>query len=204
MFSVNLAGVVALSFAIPGVAAAQDEPNTIIVTLPKSRDVRSFGVAAQCPFYPVSDDSSQQASHPGDDLRKRLGLTVPKASFLVIVHRYAAHHTAQQWSVVAWRNADARWTVQRGGEAGGGLLQQPRVVWESQSWALPLEAGKALDELLINASTFEEPALGEEAYVGSLDSTMEIITPAGRRTVCWSGTLMGSLGAIAEHIMEPR
>lgn len=104
---------------------------------------------------------------------------------------------------MAWRNADGLWTVQRGGETGGGLLARERVVLKTETWLLPVEAGETLDGLLSDAGTFEEPALGEESYIGPLDSTMEVISTAGRRTICWSGKLTGRLGAIADHVMDP-
>lgn len=203
MFSADTVGLAALLHASLPAVALQEAPDTIVVTLPKSREVRTVDVPARCAVPPVTNQAQEMPGHPGDSLRARLGLTVPKASALVIVHRGAAHHTSKQWSVVAWRNADGLWTVQRGGETGGGLLARERVVLKTETWLLPVEAGETLDGLLSDAGTFEEPALGEESYIGSLDSTMEVISTAGRRTVCWSGKLTGRLGAIADHVMDP-
>jgi hypothetical protein len=158
---------------------------------------------AQCMPAPVTKGADGKLGHPGDELRASLGLKVPEARSLVIVYGVAAHHTSKQWSIVAWRDKGARWTIQRGGEAGSGLLKKERVVFKTETKELPAEAGRALDAVLNDASVFEERPSGEQSYVGSLNSTMQIISPARRRTVCWSGRLNGKLGSIADQVVGP-
>lgn len=104
---------------------------------------------------------------------------------------------------MAWREKGGRWMVQRGGEAGSGLMKKERVVFPTHTDALPPEAGVTLDSLLNDAGIFEEKPSGEAPYAGSLNSTMEIVSPAGRRTVCWSARLSGKLGAVADRVIGP-
>jgi hypothetical protein len=182
----------------------QPDPNAIVVALP-APPARSGVTPARTPCVPdplpIGPDG--RPGHPGDRLRSTLGLKVPEASSLVIIHGSAIHHLSQQWSIVAWRDKHARWTVQKGGYSGGGLLKQERLVSPVKTAVLPPDASSMLDALLAEPSLFDEPALGEEPGVGSLDSTMEIIRPGGSKTFCWSGRLNGRLGAVVDSLIGP-
>ena len=184
--------------------AMQTQPGNV-VTLPDPAVAMGFlfpdlNLSQRIPAMKCADG---QPGHPGDELRARLGLKMPKARSLVIIHGIAAHHTSKQWSIVAWRDNDGRWTIQRGGEAGSGLLKMERVVFKTETKALGTEAGRALDALLNDADVFQETPIGGEYYAGSLNSTMEIISPTGRQTVCWAGKLAGKLGSIADQVIGP-
>lgn len=187
-----------------GLAAAtlQAAPDRIIVTLPKGAGGGPRG-AGSLPDRPGETWSREPVAEAADRLRKRLGLKVPASAPRLVAYRSAVHHSSVQWSVVAWRDADGRWTVERGGEEGGGLLEMERRVWKTETWALPAATGEALDRLLGEPSIFDEPPLGEEPAVGGLNSSLEIVSPSGRRSICWSGKLMGILGQVADTVLDP-
>jgi hypothetical protein len=65
---------------------------------------------------------AERSQHPGDALRSRLGVVLPTADTMIIIYGVAQHHTRTEWSIVASRSKDGKWTVERAGKEGPGLL----------------------------------------------------------------------------------
>ncbi len=142
-----------------------------------------------------------RSGHPGDDLRARLGVTLPRSDSMIIVYGVAQHHTRSEWSVIAWRSPNGTWTVERAGEESSGLLRvKPHALPSSKKILTGSEAAQ-LDRLIKDKDVFREAVQAGEVSVGGFGSTMEIVTPKGKRTVDWVGRLTGKLGEIADLVI---
>lgn len=142
-----------------------------------------------------------QTAHPGDALRSRLGVELPHAETLVIVYGVAQHHTRTEWSVVAWRERNGRWKVQRAGEESGGLFKIDRHALAGSTKVLGATESAELDGLVNDPEVYREALQGGDPPVGGFASQMEIITPKRRRAADWEGRLAGRLGEIADLVI---
>jgi hypothetical protein len=145
----------------------------------------------------------ERSQHPGDALRSRLGVVLPTADTMIIIYGVAKHHTRTEWSIVASRSKDGKWTVERAGEEGPGLLPIDPHPLSASKTTLSSDTGKALDHLLSDRQAYLEKVSGGDMPIGGYASTMEIITPKRTRTIDWTGKLVGKLGQIVDTVISP-
>lgn len=145
----------------------------------------------------------ERSQHPGDALRSRLGVVLPTADTMIIIYGVAQHHTRTEWSIVASRSKNGKWTVERAGEEGPGLLPIDSHPLSVSKAELPSGAGKVLDHLLNDRHAYLEEVSGGDMPIGGYASTMEIITPKRTRTINWTGKLVGKLGQIVDTVISP-
>ncbi len=145
---------------------------------------------------------AERSRHPGDALRSRLGVVLPAADTMIIIYGVAQHHTRTEWSVVASRSKGEKWTVERVGEEGPGLLPIDPHPLSASKTALSSDTGKALDRLLSDCQAYFEKVSGGDMPIGGYASTMAIITPKRTRTIDWTGKLVGKLGQIVDTVIS--
>lgn len=120
---------------------------------------------------------------------------------MVIFYGRASHHLTEEWSIVAWRQGDGRWSLDRAGLTTSGLLQvQPRVEPVTHG-LLSVSQGARLEGLISNNGLYRQPVRSGQPAVGGTAWQMEIVTPTHHKTVGWAGRLRGKLGSIADLIL---
>ena len=163
-------------------------------------------VVSGCQAFPEdmarATEVERGPQHPGDALRKRMGVTLPQAEHMVIVYRSAAHYTRSEWSMVAWKDPRGVWRVAREGEVSSGPLLkiEPRRQPSSERKLSAAEA-MHLEELLAARVAHTQPIASSGARFDGYQSWMEIITPERARTVSWMGDATGTLGQIADIVI---
>jgi hypothetical protein len=135
-------------------------------------------------------------------LRRRLGIRDPEGPSVIYVHSEAAHHLTDEYTRVATRGADGRWTIVLIGEERSGILQiEPRPLPQETTALGPADSA-ALDRLLhLRALYNQRPPREREAALGAYVHAMEIVTPRGHVVMRWTGRLRGRLGRVADLIM---
>lgn len=135
-------------------------------------------------------------------LRRRLGVHDPESPSIIYVHSEAAHHVTDEYTRVATRGADGRWTIVSIGEERSALLQiEPRPLPQETNALGPIDSA-ALDRLLHMRALYDRrPSRERAAAVGDYFHTIEIVTPQGHVVMRWTGRLRGRLGRVADLIM---
>ncbi len=135
-------------------------------------------------------------------LRTRHGVPTPEGTEAIYVHSIAVHHIREEFSTVATRALDGRWSVSRAGEEGPGLLRIEERLIPETTRTLSEEEGRVLDQLLWQPSTYhQKSSLPRNPYIGAAFYTMEIETPMGRTVLRWTGKLGGKAGAVADLVI---
>jgi len=140
-------------------------------------------------------------SHPGDDLRAELGLTLPASDMMIIASGEAVHHTRAEWSVVAWRSADGAWTVERAGRESGHMFPMETKIFPLKRKLLSAEEARRLEQLIAAPALYREAVPLSIPPIGGFESAMEIVTPKTSRLVKWGGRLTGRLGQVADIVI---
>jgi hypothetical protein len=135
-------------------------------------------------------------------LRARHGVRELPSASTIYVHSEAAHHLTEEYTRIASRGADGRWTVVSIGEERPGLVGSGTEVIAEERKILDAGEGQDLDRLLHWRPLYRQssPRQGEVA-VGTAFHTMEIVTPQGHVVFRWTGRLRGWAGAVADLIM---
>ena len=139
----------------------------------------------------------------GLDLRARYGVEAPTSLQTVHIQSASAHHLSEDYSALATRGADGRWTVSIVGEEGPALLRiETRLIPETRK-TLSAQEGEALDRLLAKTALYRQasPAMPRDIGVGAAFHTMEIRAPQGRSVIHWVGRLRGNAGRVADLVI---
>ena len=153
-------------------------------------------------FVAALSPAAVAAPHPGDQLRARLGIALPRSSELIIVYGVADHLRKSEWSIVAWTDGRV-WTVERVGRESAGVVPiAPRAFPPIRRVMLQRDTVQ-LRQLLRNPALFTEQAQHDAPEIGGFASTMEIITPGRQRAIKWTGRLGGTLGKVADLVIGP-
>jgi hypothetical protein len=158
-------------------------------------------LTSACAPAPSVQAKNAGNGHPGDALRARLGITLPRSDSMLIVYGVAQHHTKSEWSVIAWRSPSGTWTIERAGEESSKILRVQRHALPSSRKVLTQSEAAKLDRLIKDKDVFRETVQGGKVSIGGFGSTMEIITRRSTRTVNWVGRLTGKLGEIADLVI---
>jgi hypothetical protein len=129
-------------------------------------------------------------------LRARHGVHERVSPSTIYVHSESSHHVTEEYTRVATRGADGRWTVISIGERGPGILRIPVEVVPEERRALASGEGQDLDRLLHWRALYRQTSPRErEVGVGAAFHTMEIVTPQGHAVFRLTGRLRGWAGA---------
>jgi hypothetical protein len=135
-------------------------------------------------------------------LRRRLGVEDPESPSVIYVHSQAAHHVTDEYTRVATRGADGRWTIVSIGEERSGILRIAPQPSPRETRVLGPGDSAALDRLVHGRALYgQRPPREREAGIGGYVQTMEIVTPRGHVVTRWTGRLRGGLGRVADLIM---
>ena len=135
-------------------------------------------------------------------LRARHGVQEQSSPSTIYVHSLAAHHLTEEYTRVATRGSDGRWTIVSIGEERPGLVGAGTRVIPEERQILDAGDGRDLDRLLHWPALYRQSSPRErEAGVGAAFHTMEIVTPRGHVVLRWTGRLRGWAGAVADMIM---
>jgi hypothetical protein len=135
-------------------------------------------------------------------LRARDGVQELPSASTIYVHSDATHHFTEEFTRIASRGADGRWTVISIGETRPGLVGSGIQVSPQERRILTAGEGQDLDRLLHWRPLYRQSSPGErEIAVGTAFHTMEIVTPQGHAVFRWTGRLRGWAGAVADLIM---
>ena len=151
----------------------------------------------------ASTTSLSEGTRQGLALRARYGIAAPTGIVTISIDSIAVHHTSEEYSLIAWRDAAGVWTMSGVGENGPGLLPIPReIVPETRRTLTPAES-QALDRLIGMRGLYRElpPKPPRDIGVGAPFHSMEIVTPRHHLVMPWMGRLKGKAGRIADLLM---
>ncbi len=135
-------------------------------------------------------------------LRARLGVELPSAPAMILVHAISSHHVTWEASAVAVRGADGRWRIDTVIEESSGLLRMESKAQPRKFETLSAGRSRRLDSLLQDRCLYAEPDLQfRDNSVEAWYSTMDIVTPSHRRTSAWVGGSRGVTGAVADLVI---
>ena len=135
-------------------------------------------------------------------LRARHGVQEQSSPSTIYVHSLAAHHLTEEYTRVATRGPDGRWTIVSIGETRPGLVGTGTEVIPEERRILDAGDSRDLDRLLHWRALYRQSSpRGREVGVGASFHTMEIVTPQGHIVLRWTGRLRGWAGAVADLIM---
>jgi hypothetical protein len=138
------------------------------------------------------------------ELRSRHNVPTPEGEPVIYVDSISVHHTRDEESAVATRDAAGHWHVSVVIEEGPGLLKVEQRLISNDARTLSDAEGRQLDELLRHADLYREsPERPEASAVGAMFHTMEIDTSAGHTVIRWTGRLRGKAGTIADLVIGP-
>jgi hypothetical protein len=127
-------------------------------------------------------------------LRARLGTHELTSSQTIYVHSQSAHHVTEDFTRIATRGADGRWTVISIGEERAGPVGPPgppQPIPEERR-VLTASESEHLDRLLHWPPLYHQSSPGERNLgVGAYFHVMEIVTPQGHAVLRWNGRLRG-------------
>jgi hypothetical protein len=137
-------------------------------------------------------------------LRARLGVHELTSTSTIYVHSQSAHYTTEDFTRIATRGADGRWTVISIGEEQSGPVGPPgpRELIPEERRVLSERESHDLDELLRRPAFYRQHSPhARDVGPGATFHVMEIVTPAGHNVLRWTGRLRGLAGAVADFIM---
>ncbi len=136
------------------------------------------------------------------ELRRRLGVVDPPSMHRIYVHSQSAHHLIVEYTRIAGRGPDGRWTVVSIGEERPGLVgTEIRTIPEERRNLTAAEADR-LDRLLRSDAVYRQTSPQEDDVpIGEYFHVMEIVTPERRTVIRWTDRLRGPAGRVADLIM---
>lgn len=151
----------------------------------------------------AGDTGLSEGTRQGLALRARYGIAAPSGIVTISIDSIAVHHTSEEYSLIAWRDAAGVWTMSSVGEDGPGLLSIPRTIIPETGRVLTPAESRALDRLIATPGLYRElpPKPPRDIGVGAPFHSMEIVTPQHHLVMPWMGRLKGKAGRIADLLM---
>lgn len=134
-------------------------------------------------------------------LRSRNQIPGRMAATAIYLHSISFRQIREEYSTIATRGDDGRWTVGTMGEAGPAARKIKLRVIPEKLRTLSTVDGAALDALLNDGALYQTASnLPDEPDNSATYRTMEVVTPEHRVVVRWIGPLAGMAGRVVALI----
>lgn len=141
-------------------------------------------------------------------LRAELGEPMPNEPTMILLHAAGGHLTTSEYSIIAYRSADERWSGTAVGRSKVWIEGAPFRPMDKREWVLGAEAAKRLDRILDDSCFYAEPRTfdgeGGPPNGGAMFVQLDVITPAKQRSVDYLGGYARGLTAEVDRLARPQ
>lgn len=141
-------------------------------------------------------------------LRAELGEPMPNEPTMILLHAAGGHLTTSEYSIIAFRSADERWSGTAVGRSKVWIGGGPFRPMDKTEWVLGAEAAKRLDQILDDSCFYAEPRTfdgeGGPPSRGAVFVQLDVITPTKQRSVGYLGGDARGLTAEVDRLARPQ
>lgn len=141
-------------------------------------------------------------------LRAELGEPMPNEPTMILLHAAGGHLTTSEYSIIAYRSADERWSGTAVGRSKVWIEGAPFRPMDKREWVLGAEVAKRLDQILDDSCFYAEPSTfdgeGGPPSRGAMFVQLEVITPTKQRSVDYLGGYARGLTAEVDRLARPQ